>query len=99
MTPQEPKGEQASADAGMQVAMRMIEHTLAAYLQSEHGSRSDKAKACMRSLEVLTKAFGKDEDQAQSIMPAELKSALLAPAGGDAGPATGGGAPPMQQAA
>jgi ATP-dependent Clp protease adapter protein ClpS len=80
MTPQEPKGEQASADAGVQVAIRMLEHSLVA-----HGATTDKGKALNRVIGILAKAFGKTEDEAQQIMPAELKSALMAP-GGEPGP-------------
>lgn len=76
MTPQQPKGEQASADASVQVAIRMLEHSLVA-----HGSHSEKGKAIMTSLTHLAKAFGKDEDKAQEIMPAEVKTALMAPSG------------------
>lgn len=91
MTPQEPKGEQASADAGVEVAMRMLEHSLVA-----HGSKSEKGRALLHMLSIGRKAF-KNDDNATAIMPAELKSALLAPAG-EPGPAAGGaeqqGAPP-----
>lgn len=76
MTPQEPKGEQASADAGVQVAIRMLEHSLVA-----HGATSEKGKALTKCISTLARAFGKDEDQAQAIMPAELKSALMGPPG------------------
>jgi hypothetical protein len=90
MTPQEPKGEQASADAGVQVAIRMLEHSMVAY-----GSDHKKGAACMRAINSLVKEFGQNEEKAQEIMPAELKTALMGP-GGDAaaaGAAGGGGAP------
>jgi hypothetical protein len=96
MTPQEPKGDQAAADAEIQVAIRMLEHALVA-----HGSGTPKGKAIMHALSGLAKAFGKDEEHAQEIMPAELQTALMAPGGGgDSGgaPAPGGapgGAPPQ----
>ena len=90
MTPQEPKGEQASADAGVEVAIRMLEHSLVA-----HTSGTDKGKALMHAISSLRKAF-KTESGGQ-IMPAELKAALMQPAG-DANPGApqgdGGGAPP-----
>lgn len=87
MTPQEPEGEQASADAGVAVALRMLEHSLVA-----HGSKSEKGKALTRAISTLVHAFGKDEDQAQQIMPAELKTALMAPAGGGGVPEGAGAA-------
>jgi hypothetical protein len=94
MTPQEPKGEQAQADSAVAVAIRLLENSLVA-----HGSGTPKGKAIMHSLGSLTKAFGKDEDKAHEIMPAELQTALMAPGGGgDSGGApgadAGGGAPP-----
>lgn len=88
MTPQEPKGEQVSADAGVQIAIRLLEHSLVA-----HGSTSDKGAVIAKVLPMLAKAFGKSEDQAQAIMPAELKSALMSPAGEAGAAPSGGGAP------
>jgi hypothetical protein len=89
MTPQQPKGEEASAHAKIQVAIRLLEEQLVAL-----GSTSKSGKAVMKALHTLASEFGQSEDKAQAIMPAELKSALLAPAGGEAGPPGGGAAPP-----
>jgi hypothetical protein len=91
MTPQEPKGEQASTDAGVQVSIRMLERSLVA-----HGSTTEKGKAIQKALLALTKAFGHDEDKAQAIMPAEVKTALMGPGGemGGGAPPAPGGAPP-----
>jgi hypothetical protein len=85
MTPQEPKGEQASAGAGVEIAIRLLEHALVAY-----GSTSKEGKAINECLPKLAKAFSRSEDQALSIMPAELKTALMAPAGA---PGPGGSTP------
>jgi hypothetical protein len=92
MTPQEPKGEQASADAGVEVAIRMLEHSLVA-----HTSGTDKGKALMHAISSLRKAF--KTESGEQIMPAELKAALMQPAGepGPAG-APGGAAPAPPQA-
>jgi hypothetical protein len=89
-TPQEPKGEQATADAGVQVAIRLLERAMVA-----HGSGSDKGKSIQRALAAITKAFGATEDQAQEIMPAEVKTALMAPSGPPGGgpQSMAGGAP------
>lgn len=89
LTPQQPKGEQASADASVQVALRMLEHSLAA-----HGSKTEKGQAIMKAIVALTKGFGHDEEKAQAIMPAEIKTALMAPGGGAEGGGPPGGAPP-----
>ena len=75
-TPQEPKGEQATADAGVQVAIRLLERAMVA-----HGSGSAKGGAIQRAIAAITKVFKTDEDQAQEIMPAEVKTALMAPSG------------------
>jgi hypothetical protein len=77
MTPEEPKGEQASADAGVMVALRMLEHSLVA-----HGAASKKGKALTKAIHAIASEFGQSEDQSLQIMPAELKTALMAPAGG-----------------
>jgi len=79
MTPQEPKGEQASADAGIMIAVRLLERAAVV-----HGSESSKGKAVREALHGLTKAYSLGEDQLLEIMPAEIKTALMAPAG-DAG--------------
>jgi len=92
MTPQEPKGEQASADAQVAVARRMLEHALVA-----HGSHTPKGKCINKVLGMLAKDFGQTEDQAEAIMPAELKTALMAPAGEPGPPPEG--AKPMAAAA
>jgi len=76
MTPQEPKGEQASADAGVMVAIRLLER-----VQAVHGSESKKGGAAQKALLILVKAFGKTEDESLDLMPAEVKTALMAPAG------------------
>jgi hypothetical protein len=90
MTPQQPKGEQASAEAGIQVARRLLERALVA-----HGSHTPKGAAIMKALTGLAGAFGKDEDKSTAIMPSEIKSALMQPAGqpGPAPAGAGGGAP------
>jgi hypothetical protein len=76
MTPQEPKGEQASASAAVQVARRMLEHSLVAY-----GADSKEGKAIMKAIHAITGAFAMKEDEGNQLMPAELKTALTAPAG------------------
>lgn len=72
MAPQAPRGDQASADAKIQVALRILEDSLMAYR-----STTPRGKSIMRALSALTREFGRDEDQAQRLVPAELKSALM----------------------
>lgn len=88
MTPQKPKGEQAGADVGVQVALKMLERALVA-----HGSGTPKGKAIFKAIHGLTTEFGQEEDKSSELMPAELKTALMAP-GGSAGSAPAAGAPP-----
>lgn len=72
----------------MEVALRIMEDSLVA-----HRSNSPKGRAIMKAISALTKEFGRDEDAAQKVLPAELKSALMDQAPG-AAPPPGGGAPP-----
>jgi hypothetical protein len=94
MTPQEPKGEQASADAGVMIAIRLLERALVA-----HGSKSEKGQAIHGCIGKLTKAFSADEDQSLSIMPAEVKTALMAPSGEPGGGPQGAASQPDAAAA
>lgn len=84
MTPQEPKGEQAGANAQVQVCQRLLEKAMQVY-----PSDTPQGKAILECLLKLNKAFGKGQDKAEAVMPAELKAALMGPGGEDAG----GGAP------
>ena len=88
MAPQAPRGDQASADSKMQVALRIMEDALVAYRSS-----TTKGKAIMRAISALVKEFGGEEENAQRVMPAELKSALMdnAPGPGAPPPPPGGG--------
>jgi hypothetical protein len=92
MTPQQPKGEQASADAGVMIALRLLERAMVA-----HGAESKKGGAINRAIQTLVREFGRDEDKSLEIMPAEVKTALMAPAGepggGPQGPGGGGQMP------
>jgi hypothetical protein len=93
MTPQQPKGEQKSGDAKVHMARRLLEESLVAYGADP---KSEKYKECLKCLTGLARIFGKDEEEGQSIMGAEMKNAIMAPAG-EPGPAPGGapgGAPP-----
>jgi hypothetical protein len=92
-TPQQPKGEQAAADAGIQVALRFLERAVVA-----HGYDSKKGSSLRRAISLITAEFGGDEDRALAIMPMELKTGLMAPSDGSpAAPSTP--QPPTQQAA
>lgn len=94
MSPQTPRGDEAQADSQIQIAMRILEQALTKYRAT-----SAKGKAVLRMIQAGVREFGRDEEHAQAILPAELKSALLdgggAPPGGGGPPgAPGGGAGP-----
>lgn len=71
-----------------------------------HGSGSPKGKTLQKAIAAITKEFGQTEDQAQQLMPNEVKSALMDPSsspGAGSGPqslaggaADGGGAGAQQ---
>lgn len=88
LTPQKPKGQQAGASTQVNVARKLLEQSLVAF-----GSDSEEGKAVLKAIHALAKGFAREEEQSQSLMPAELKSALLA--GPGAGPAPQGAAPPQ----
>ena len=89
MTPQEPKGEQASSDAKIIMIRRIAEQALSAY-QKDH----EKYKALLSVITTLTKAFKIGEDKAEQIVPAEVKTMLMGPSG-DANPSPGPAAKPQ----
>jgi hypothetical protein len=71
------------------MAMRLLEDAMLAY-----GASSSKGRETLRALAALVKGHGRDEDRAQAIMPAELKSALMAnaaPPGAQSPPGQGPG--------
>lgn len=93
LTPQKPKGQQAGAGAQVNVARKLLEQSLVAF-----GSDSEEGKAVLKAIHALAKGFARDEEQSQSLMPAELKSALLAGGPQGPGPAPPQGAPPPMAA-
>lgn len=87
MSPQAAMGDEGSADSQIQIAMRILEEALPKY-----GHGSDKGRAVLKMIQAGTRAFGRGEDRANQILPAELKSALMgAGPGGAPGPPGGGG--------
>lgn len=70
------------------MAVKMLERCLPAF-----GSETDEGKAVLKAITALGKAFGKQQDETQELMPAEIKTLLAGLSGpGSAGPP--GGAPP-----
>jgi len=62
MTPQQPKGEQAAAQAKIRIAIRMIEQALPSF----HGQPEEQK--LLKCLLELTKTFAPDEDGSGKIM-------------------------------
>lgn len=102
-TPQQNEGAQAQANVNITMALDLLEKALPAY-----GSESDEGGAILKALSMLTKRFGQKRDQAQGLIPSELRSLMEqsgmkspeSQAAAGAGGAPGaGGQPPMQQAA
>ena len=73
LTPQKPKGQQAGAAAQVNVARKLLEQSLVSF-----GSDSEEGAAVLKAIHALAKGFAKDEESSQALMPAELKSALMA---------------------
>lgn len=85
MAPQAPRGDQASANAKIQVAIRTLEDAFGVYR-----SNTPQGRALMKAMSALTKEFGGEEEIAQRPMAAELKAALMDQSAGGGPP----GAPP-----
>ena len=91
LTPQKPKGQQAGASSQVNVARKLLEQSLVSF-----GSDTEEGKSVLKAIHALAKGFARDEEASQSLMPAELKSALLAggPMQGPGPNAAPPGAPP-----
>jgi len=90
MTPQPNAGEQESAKSDCLMAQKMLERALPKF-----GSSHESGKAILKAISALAKAFGKEEDSTEQLMPAEIKQLLQGIAGPGAPPGPPGGqAPP-----
>src|ERR1700760_3105241 len=64
-TPQQPKGDQAGANVDALMAQKILEKARVAF-----GSQSDEGAAILKAISALAKAFGKQQDKTQELMPA-----------------------------
>jgi hypothetical protein len=80
LTPQANRGEQASALADVMMGLRLIQSAV-----SKFPFESKEAKAMMKILSTGASAFGRAEDNANAILPAEIGARLQSSAAG-AGP-------------
>lgn len=99
MTPQMPEGQIAGAKVMVLSAVKVLTRAL-----MDLEPNSEEYDAVLGAVSKLSKKFGKEEDESEKMMPAEmgiLQQALAGPgaAGPGAGPGgpppPGGGAPPM----
>jgi hypothetical protein len=87
MTPQKAAGQHASAKAKVMIAQKVLQGAMA-----EMDLNTPEGKGVLEILAKMAKVFGKSEEDAQQIMPAELMQALQPAAGPGAPPGGPGGA-------
>jgi hypothetical protein len=94
LTPQKPAGQLAGAKVQVLSATKVLTRALA-----DLEPKSPEYDAVLAAITKLSKAFGKDEDESEKLMPAELgilQQALAGPgAAGPGAPPGGGGDPPQ----
>jgi hypothetical protein len=73
MTPQAPRGDEASADAKVQLAIRALEEAAFVY-----GADTAKGRHIYKVIGAIVKDHGRTEEHAQAITPAEMKSVMMA---------------------
>jgi hypothetical protein len=91
MTPQKPKGNEASGKAKIMIAIHIMKTAMV-----DLGLGEDFT-AVLDAVKILTKKFGKTEEDSKQIMPAEIMQAMMKQAGPGAPPGAkppGAGAPP-----
>lgn len=94
MTPQKPAGQIAGAKVTVLAATKLLTRALV-----DLEPKSPEYDSVLGAITKLSRTFGKEEDESEKMMPAELgiiQQALAGP--GAAGPGAGGpppGAPPM----
>jgi hypothetical protein len=72
-TPEEPKGDIASAKISVQMAIKLLQQ---AFVKFPDGS--EDGKKVLECVESLTKAFGASEDKSDRLIPAEMVSLIQA---------------------
>lgn len=70
-TPQPQEGLQKAARVEVQIAVKQLQRTLAAF-----PIESAENKAVLSALKTLSNAFGKTEDKDRELIPAEIMSLL-----------------------
>lgn len=93
MTPQKPAGQIAGAKVTVLAATKLLTRAL-----MDLEPKSDEYDAVLSAITKLSKRFGREEDESEKMMPAELgiiQQALAGPGAGPGGPAQPPpGAPP-----
>lgn len=94
-TPQPNEGEQQAAAVDISMAMDLMEKSLSSY-----GTESEQGQAIHKALGALVKSFGKKNDKAKELVPAELMQLMSSLPQGQGGTPEmkGAGAPPAAAA-
>src|ERR1700691_5367880 len=71
MTPQQPKGQQASGKAKVMIAIHILKTSMV------HLGLGEDFQAVLDAVKTLTKKFGKTEEDSKQIMPAEIMQAMM----------------------
>ena len=67
LTPEDKKGDQASAKINVQMAMDLMQQALPAF-----GSESEEGKRILQVLGSLARVFGETEAKTKELIPAEI---------------------------
>lgn len=93
LTPQKAAGNQASGKAKVMIAVHILKTAMV-----DIGVGED-FQAILDAMKILTKKFGKSEEDSKQIMPAELQMAMQRSAGPGQPPGQAPPQAPPQQAA
>ena len=88
-TPQDNAGEKHAAMSQVQMAVKLLEQTIAPF-----GSDSDEGKTILDVLKKLSGTFGESQDKGRALIPSEIMNLVSGMPQGAGGPPPGAGAPP-----
>jgi hypothetical protein len=90
MTPQAPKGDIEGAKVQVVTVLKVLEQALA-----KVGSSHELGAAILKAISALAKVVGKDQDESEELVPANIKAILQGVAGPGAPPKPPQGGPPQ----
>ena len=88
--PQPKAGLQAAAHAKIQMAIDLVEQSIAAF-----GSESPEGQTLLKCATALGKTFGEQRTKGRELIPAEMKLLLQSQGAGGPPPGAPPGGPPM----